>query len=331
MVDGVILITGGAGYIGSHTALLLKQAGYRVLILDNLAYGHREFAEDIVGAELIVGDICDRALLNQIFASYSIAGVIHFAAHTYVRESVIKPDLYYNNNVAGTLTLLNAMVQANVKRLVFSSTCAIYGTPQHMPMAEDHPQAPMSPYGMTKLMGEKMLADFDQAYDIRSVCFRYFNAAGADPQARLGEDRTPETHLIPLMMMTALGHRDKIYIYGTDYDTPDGTCIRDYIHVLDLARAHRLGMEYLLEGGSTQTLNLGTGHGFSVREVIDMGQTVTQQSFPVIEADRRSGDPPILVANNSKVGQILGWEPERTDLKTMLEDSWRWHQRRHRN
>ncbi|MGD1855607.1 MAG: UDP-glucose 4-epimerase GalE [Leptolyngbyaceae cyanobacterium] len=329
MTDETILITGGAGYIGSHTALLLKQAGYRVLVLDNLAYGHAEFVKDVVGAELIVGDICDRALLNTIFSTHTVAGVIHFAAHTYVRESVIKPALYYNNNVAGTLTLLNAMVEANVKRIVFSSTCAIYGTPQQMPMAEDHPQAPMSPYGMTKLMGEKILADFDQAYGLRSVCFRYFNAAGADPEARLGEDRTPETHLIPLMMMTALGHRDKIYIYGTDYDTPDGTCIRDYIHVLDLAQAHRLGLEYLLNNGLTDTFNLGTGHGFSVREVIEVGKQVTQRSFPVIETKRRAGDPPILVADTTKVNKILGWKAQRTQLETMLEDSWRWHQQRH--
>ncbi|MBD0267000.1 MAG: UDP-glucose 4-epimerase GalE [Cyanobacteria bacterium Co-bin8] len=324
-----VLVTGGAGYIGSHTVLCLEQAGYNVIILDNLVYGHRDITESALKAKLIVGDICDRTLLEQIFQTYPIAAVIHFAAYAYVGESVQNPAKYYRNNVVGTLTLLEAMVAASVKRLVFSSTCATYGVPQQVPISETHPQAPINPYGQTKRMVEHMLRDFDKAYDFRSVCFRYFNAAGADPEGRLGEDHNPETHLIPLALLTALGQRESLSIFGTDYSTPDGTCVRDYIHVADLASAHVLGLEYLLKGGKSDIFNLGNGDGFSVRQVIDAVEKVSGQTLNVIEADRRQGDPPALVGSSDRARSILGWQPQYADLQTMVQHAWDWHQTRH--
>lgn len=329
MQNSTILVTGGAGYIGSHTVLALQQAGYSVVILDNLVYGHRDIVETVLKVELICGDIGDRALLDQVFAQYNIQAVIHFAAYAYVGESVTNPAKYYRNNVTGTLTLLEAMVQAGVKHIVFSSTCATYGVPQRLPIPEDHPQNPINPYGATKLMVERILSDFDHAYDLRSVRFRYFNAAGADPQGRLGEDHTPETHLIPLVLLAALGQRESISIFGTDYDTPDGTCIRDYIHVTDLAQAHVQGLDYLLQGGTTEIFNLGNGNGFSVREVIETAQTVTDQLIKVVEVERRPGDPAVLVGSSQKAQSVLGWQPEYADLKVILEHAWRWHQQRH--
>nr|WP_199305699.1 UDP-glucose 4-epimerase GalE [Pseudanabaena sp. FACHB-2040] len=325
----IILVTGGAGYIGSHTVLCLEQAGYRVIVLDNLVYGHQDVVESALEAKLIVGDICDRTLLDQIFQTYPIAAVIHFAAYAYVGESVQNPAKYYRNNVMGTLTLLEAMVAASVKRLVFSSTCATYGVPQQVPIPETHPQAPINPYGQSKLMVEHMLRDFDKAYDFRSVCFRYFNAAGADPEGRLGEDHNPETHLIPLALLTALGQRESLSIFGTDYPTPDGTCVRDYIHVADLASAHVLGLEYLLKGGNSDIFNLGNGDGFSVRQVIDAAEKVTGQTFNVVEIDRRPGDPPALVGSSDRARKILGWQPQYADLITMMQHAWQWHQKRH--
>ncbi|MHC5614928.1 MAG: UDP-glucose 4-epimerase GalE, partial [Nostoc sp.] len=263
-----ILVTGGAGYIGSHTVLALKQAGYKVVILDNLVYGHRDLVEKVLQVELIVGDTGDRALLDHLFKTRDIAAVMHFSAYAYVGESVTDPAKYYRNNVVGTLTLLEAMLTASVKKFVFSSTCATYGVPEFVPIPETHPQNPINPYGATKLMVERILSDFDVAYGLQSVRFRYFNAAGANPSGLLGEDHNPETHLIPLVLMTALGKRESISIFGTDYPTPDGTCVRDYIHVNDLADAHILGLEYLLKGGDSEVFNLGNGSGFSVREVI---------------------------------------------------------------
>lgn len=331
MTNSTILVTGGAGYIGSHTVLALQQAGYSVVVLDNLVYGHRDIVEAVLKVELISGDIGDRALLDQVFAQYNIQAVIHFAAYAYVGESVSDPAKYYRNNVTGTLTLLEAMVQADVKYIVFSSTCATYGIPQQLPIPEDHPQNPINPYGATKLMVERILSDFDHAYDLRSVRFRYFNAAGADPQGRLGEDHAPETHLIPLVLLAALGQRESISIFGTDYDTPDGTCIRDYIHVTDLAQAHVQGLNYLLKGGTTEIFNLGNGNGFSVREVIETAQTVTNRPIKVIETERRPGDPAVLVGSSQKAQSVLGWQPEYADLKVILEHAWRWHQQRHAN
>lgn len=324
-----ILVTGGAGYIGSHAVLALKQAGYNVIVLDNLVYGHRDLVEQVLQVELIVGDTCDRPLLDQLFATHDIAAVMHFAAYAYVGESVSDPAKYYQNNVVGTLTLLEAMRAAQIHRFVFSSTCATYGVPKTVPIPEDHPQNPINPYGMSKLMVEKILDDFNHAYDFRSVRFRYFNASGADPEGRLGEDHTPETHLIPLVLLTALGQRESISMFGTDYPTPDGTCVRDYIHVTDLATAHVLGLEYLLQGGETCVFNLGNGNGFSVREVIEAARRVTQRDIPAMECDRRPGDPPSLVGSSEKARQVLGWQPQYSDLETMIRHAWQWHQTRH--
>jgi UDP-glucose 4-epimerase len=324
-----ILVTGGAGYIGSHAVLALQQAGYQVVILDSLVYGHRDIAETVLKAELVVGDTNDRALLDQLFASRRFDAVMHFAAYAYVGESVSHPDKYYRNNVLGTLTLLEAMVAADIKQLVFSSTCATYGIPNAVPIPEDHPQNPINPYGATKLMVERILADFDVAYGLKAVCFRYFNAAGADPAGRLGEDHNPETHLIPLVLMAALGQRESVSVFGTDYPTPDGTCIRDYIHVSDLADAHILGLDYLLKGGASDRFNLGNGLGFSVKQVIDTARQVTGREIVAIEQERRPGDPPALVGSADRARQALGWNPQYADLETILTHAWQWHQRRH--
>ena len=329
MDQQTVLVTGGAGYIGSHCVLALQEAGFRVVVLDNLVYGHREFIDPLDQATLIEGDISDRACLDRVFSDFPIIAVLHFAAYINVGESVTNPAKYYRNNVAGTLTLLEAMVAAQVNALVFSSTCATYGYPQEIPIPENHPQSPINPYGMNKLMVEYMLEDFATAYNLQSVRFRYFNAAGADPAGRMGEDHSPETHLIPLVLQTALGLRDAIKIYGTDYDTPDGTCIRDYIHVTDLAQAHVLGLKHLLNCGKTNIFNLGNGDGFSVREVIETAKHVTQCEIKIQEGDRRPGDPPTLIGSADKARQILGWNPKYADLTTIIEHAWRWHQQRH--
>lgn len=323
-----ILVTGGAGYIGSHAVKALQKANYEVLILDNLVYGHQDIAKTL-GAELIVGDTNDRALLDQLFSNHEISAVMHFAAYAYVGESVSQPDKYYRNNVVGTLSLLEAMVAANIKKFVFSSTCASYGVPQQTPITEDHPQAPINPYGATKLMVERILQDFDVAYGLKSVIFRYFNAAGADPDGAIGEDHHPETHLIPLILLTALGKRDAITVYGSDYPTDDGTCIRDYIHVTDLAEAHVLGLQYLLDGNKSEIFNLGNGNGFSVKQVIDTARQVTGQTINVLMGDRRAGDPPALVGSSVKARKILNWQPKYADLEIILRHAWQWHQKRH--
>ncbi|MEA5597293.1 UDP-glucose 4-epimerase GalE [Rivularia sp. UHCC 0363] len=324
-----ILVTGGAGYIGSHTVLALKQAGYEVLILDNLVYGHRDLVEQVLKVELIEGDTINRDLLDKLFATRDIAAVMHFSAYAYVGESVTDPAKYYRNNVIGTITLLEAMLAASVKKFVFSSTCATYGVPETVPIPEDHPQNPINPYGATKLMVERILADFNEAYDFRSVRFRYFNAAGADPSGNLGEDHNPETHLIPLVLQTALGKRESISIFGTDYPTNDGTCVRDYIHVSDLADAHVLGLEYLLKGGDSDFFNLGNGNGFSVKEVIEAARTITGKDIKAVECDRRPGDPPALIGSAQKARQILGWQPQYTNLKDIMTHAWAWHRKRH--
>lgn len=324
-----ILVTGGAGYIGSHTVLALKQAGYEVLILDNLVYGHRDLVEKVLQVELIEGDTGDRDLLDKLFKSRNIAAVMHFSAYAYVGESVSNPAKYYRNNVIGTITLLEAMLAASVKKFVFSSTCATYGVPEIVPIPEDHPQNPINPYGATKLMVERILSDFSEAYDFRSVRFRYFNAAGADPQGNLGEDHNPETHLIPLVLQTALGKRESISIFGTDYPTDDGTCVRDYIHVTDLADAHVLGLEYLLKGGDSTIFNLGNGNGFSVKEIIEAAKLVTGKDIKAVECDRRPGDPPALIGSGEKARKILGWQPQYTSIKDIMTHAWEWHQKRH--
>lgn len=324
-----ILVTGGAGYIGSHAVLALKEKGYDVVILDNLVYGHRDVVENNLKVELIVGDTNDRALLDQVFNTREIAAVMHFAAYAYVGESVENPAKYYHNNVVGTLTLVEAMEKAGIDKFVFSSTCATYGVPETVPIPETHPQTPINPYGASKLMVERILKDFDTAYNFKSVIFRYFNAAGADPEGRTGEDHNPETHLIPLILLTALGKRNAIKILGTDYPTRDGTCIRDYIHVTDLAQAHVLGLEYLLNGGDSEIFNLGNGNGFTVREMIATAKEVTGKDFPVEEAARRPGDPPMLVGSGEKAQKVLGWQPEYADLSQIVRHAWQWHQNRH--
>ena len=328
-VKPTILVTGGAGYIGSHAVLALLKAGYEVIVLDNLVYGHQELIEAVLQVELIVGDTSDRTLLDKLFATRNIAAVMHFAAYIAVGESVTDPAKYYRNNVNGTLTLLEAMVAAKVDRFVFSSTCAIYGMPQQVPMTEDHPQNPLSPYATSKWMVEKILADFDIAYNLQSVIFRYFNASGADPGGLLGEDHNPETHLIPLVLLAALGRRESISILGTDYETPDGTAVRDYIHVTDLANAHVLGLDYLLQGGKSEIFNLGNGNGFSVREVIETAKAVTGKEIKIVESDRRPGDPPILVGSSEKAQKILQWHPQYPDLSKIVANAWQWHQKRH--
>ena len=324
-----ILVTGGAGYIGSHAVLALKKAGYEVVVLDNLAYGHRELIEDVVKVELIVGDTSDRKLLDKLFSNYDIAAVMHFAAYIAVGESVKEPGKYYRNNVASTLNLLEAMLSAGVNKFVFSSTCAVYGMPKEIPMTEDHPHDPLSPYAASKDMVERILADFDTAFGLKSVAFRYFNASGAEPNGLLGEDHYPETHLIPLSLLTALGKREHLYIFGTDYDTPDGTAVRDYIHVNDLADAHILGLEYLLAGGESDVFNLGNGNGFSVKEVIETARNVTGLEISAIEQERRAGDAPILVGSSAKARKILGWQPKYADLNKIISHAWQWHQKRH--
>jgi UDP-glucose 4-epimerase len=326
-----ILVTGGAGYIGSHAVLALKEAGYEVKIFDNLEYGHPELVEEVLGVELVRGDTRDRASLDRVFATHKIDAVMHFAAYIAVGESVAKPGMYYQNNVVGTLNLLEAMGAAGVDKFVFSSTSAVYGIPQYTPIVEEHPFAPISPYATSKLMVENILSDFDLAHGLRSVRFRYFNAAGADPSGRLGEDHNPETHLIPLILLTALGKREHISVYGTDYPTPDGTCIRDYIHVSDLAAAHVLGLKYLLDGGDSQVFNLGNGNGFSVKEVIETAKQVTAKEIKVVFGDRRAGDPPILVGSSDRARRILAWQPKYPDLQDIIAHAWQWHQKRHRN
>lgn len=326
----MILVVGGAGYIGSHVVLALQESGYPVLVLDNLSRGHRDIVEDVLRAKLVVGDIGDRAFLDEVFTRYPIAAVLHFAAYAYVGESLIVPNLYYRNNVGNTLTLLEAMRKAGINRLVFSSTCAVYGVPHIVPIPEDHPKQPINTYGSSKSMAEQIIADYHAAYDLNYVCFRYFNAAGADPAGRIGEDHDPEPHLIPLILQTALGKRDAIQIFGTDYPTEDGTCIRDYIHVCDLVKAHLLGLEYLFGGGKSTVLNLGNGNGFSVRQAIETSKRVTGKSIRVVEKIRRQGDPPVLVGDASKAKQLLNWYPYYTDLEEIITHAWKWHCKRHR-
>lgn len=324
-----ILVTGGAGYIGSHTVLALKQAGYEVVVLDNLVYGHRELVEQVLKVELVVGDTSDRNLLDKLFQSRNFAAVMHFSAYAYVGESVTDPAKYYRNNVLGTLVLLEAMLAANIKNFVFSSTCATYGVPSVVPIPEDHPQDPINPYGASKLMVERILADFNTAYDFKSVRFRYFNAAGADPSGMLGEDHNPETHLIPLVLFAALGKRDSISIFGTDYPTPDGTCVRDYIHVSDLADAHVLGLDYLLKGGDSSVFNLGNGKGFSVKEVIETAKKVTGKNISIKECESRLGDPPALIGSGERAREVLGWNPKYSSLEAIISHAWQWHLKRH--
>lgn len=318
-----VLVTGGAGYIGVHTVCELLQAGYEVVVYDNLAKGHRAAVPR--GVPLVVGDIGDGEAVRRTLQEYHIGAVVHFAAYSLVEESMQQPAKYYHNNVCGTLCLLEAMRQAGVDKLVFSSTAAVYGEPAAWPITEDMPTKPTNVYGRTKLMIEEMLADFARAYGLRYVSLRYFNAAGALVDGGIGEDHTPETHLIPLVLQAALGRREAIAVYGTDYPTADGTCIRDYIHVTDLATAHVLAVRYLLNGGACRVYNLGSEAGFSVRQVIARAKAVTGVDFPVKEAPRRAGDPAVLVASSARIKKELGWRPVLSDLDTIIRTAWAWH------
>jgi UDP-glucose 4-epimerase len=317
-----ILVTGGAGYIGSHTVCELLSKGEEVIILDNLQTGHKRA---IVDGKLIEGDLRDRDVLNQVFRNHEIEAVIHFAASSLVGESVKNPLAYYHNNLIGSHTLVSAMIEYGVKKIVFSSTAATYGEPKRFPIQEGDVAEPTNPYGETKLAMEKMFRWCDQAYGLKSVSLRYFNAAGAHPEAIIGEDHHPETHLIPIILQVALGQREHIQIFGDNYATEDGTCIRDYIHVMDLANAHWLALQSLRKNEQSQVYNLGNGKGFSVREVIETARLITGHSIPAKAAERRPGDPAVLIASSKKALTELGWQPKWNELSTIIQTAWDWH------
>lgn len=320
----MILVVGGAGYIGSHVNKMLNLHGLETVVFDNLSYGHQDFLKWGVFEEGDLGEIED---IRRVFKEYPITAVMQFAAFTYVGESVEDPQKYYLNNLRNTLNLLEVMLEYNVKEFIFSSTCATYGIPREIPITEDHPQNPINPYGWGKLMVEQVLSDYSRAYSLNYASLRYFNAAGADPDSEIGELHVPETHLIPLILDVALGKREDIKIFGTDYPTSDGTCIRDYIHVIDLADAHIRALKYLKNGGGSEVFNLGNGEGFSVREVIDTVRNVTGEEIRVTETNRRPGDPPVLVGSALKAREVLGWQPKFKDLSVIIETAWRWHQK----
>jgi UDP-arabinose 4-epimerase len=320
-----ILVTGGAGYVGSHTCKRLAAAGYEPVAYDNLEKGHRWAVK---WGPLVDGDIADSARLRETLARYEISAVMHFAAHAYVGESVANPRKYFYNNVAGTLNVLNCMLDYGLEAFVFSSTCATYGEPARLPIDEDHPQNPVNPYGASKLMVETVLRSYESAYGMRYASLRYFNAAGADEEGEIGEDHDPETHLIPLVIAAAQGKVDHVAIFGTDYETPDGTPIRDYVHVSDLADAHVRALNTLLDGGSSGVYNLGSGTGSSVRDVVGTVEAVSGRKVPVIEAPRRPGDVPILVASADLANVTLGWQVRRSDLRQIIETAWNWHEGR---
>ena len=317
-----ILVAGGAGYIGSHMVALLVEKGYDVVVVDNLCTGHREAVK---GAELCVGDVRDREFLDKVFTDHQIDGVINFAAFSLVGESVTNPLKYYGNNVAGSQSMLETMVKHKVDKIVFSSTAATYGEPEKQPIEETDRTEPTNPYGGSKLAIEGMLKWCHQAYGINYAALRYFNAAGANTEVGIGEDHHPESHLIPIVLQAALGKRDHVGIFGDDYPTPDGTCIRDYIHVTDLAQAHILALDYLLNGGDNNVFNLGNGVGFTVKEVVDVARAVTGHPFPAKIAPRRAGDPAQLIASSEKAIQVLGWKPQYNDLNTIVASAWAWH------
>lgn len=319
---GSVLITGGAGYIGSHTVRVLREKGAKVAVLDSLVTGHRE----AVPAEVpfYQGDISDAGLVKGIVEAQGVEAVIHFAARSLVGESILKPDLYFYENMAKTNLLVSNLLQLGVNKIVFSSTAAVYGLPERVPIPEDSPTSPINPYGLSKRMIEESFHWLEKAYGLKWVALRYFNAAGAALDGSIGEDHSPESHLIPLVLKTALGQREGIQIFGTDYPTADGTCIRDYIHVLDLAEAHVLALEGL-ERFNQGIFNVGTGQGYSVREVIESAKKITGVNIPVVEADRRPGDPDSLVARVDKIGKLLAWKPRYSDLETIISSAWTWH------
>lgn len=318
-----ILVLGGAGYIGSHTVDRLITQGYEVVVVDNLLTGHRAAIHE--AAKFYEGDCRDQAFMRNVFKQEKIEGVVHFAASSLVGESVEKPLKYFNNNVVGMEHLLEVMEEFGVKNIVFSSTAATYGEPEVSPIAETTPTNPKNPYGESKLMMEKMMKWCDQAYGMRYVALRYFNVAGAKADATIGEDHDPETHLVPIILQVALGQRDHLTIFGDDYNTPDGTCIRDYVQVEDLAQAHILALEYLKAGNESNTFNLGSNNGYSVKEMLDAARLVTEKEIPAEIGPRRAGDPSTLVAASDKAKTVLGWKPEYTDIKAIVETAWNWH------
>jgi len=318
-----VLVVGGAGYIGSHMVKMLGRLGCEVVTLDDLSSGHRDA---VLCGRFVAGDMADRRVLDAVLAD-GVDAVMHFASFIQVGESVREPAKYYRNNVVNTLALLDAMRDHGVLRFIFSSTAATFGEPQYVPIDEAHPQAPINPYGRSKWMIEQILKDYDAAYDMKSVSLRYFNAAGADPEGELGERHDPETHLIPLVLQAAAGIRPNVSVFGRDYPTPDGTCIRDYIHIEDLCSAHWLALQSLMGGGSSAAFNLGNGNGFSVQEVIDTARKVTSRPIAVVEGPRREGDPARLVADSTAIRTQLGWQPQYPDLETIVAHAWRWQLR----
>jgi len=316
-----ILVVGGAGYIGSHMVKQLAQSGHDVLILDNLSYGYRDAVKY---GEFVEGDLGDSVILDAILKAGDVDAVMHFAGFIQVGESVIKPAMYYHNNVVNTHTLLDAMLRHKVKNFIFSSTAAIFGEPDYTPIDEKHPKQPINPYGHSKLMIEQMLEDYDTAYGLRSTCLRYFNAAGADPDGELGERHVPETHLIPLILQAASGRREDIKVFGDDYATDDGTCVRDYIHINDLCEAHSLALQKMIQNDQSARYNLGNGQGFSVKQVIDVAREVSGKDFKVTVEPRRAGDPAVLVADAMLAKKELGWQPKFADLKDIVRTAWHW-------
>lgn len=317
----MILIAGGAGYIGSHANKYFSLKGEETLVVDNLVYGHIEFVK---WGKFCQGDLADREFLRQVFEQNKIDAVMHFSAYAYVGESVKDPGKYYVNNVSNTINLLETMKEFGVKNFIFSSTCATYGNPTEIPITEKHPQNPVNPYGRTKLIIEQVLSDYASAYGMKYVNLRYFNAAGADPDGEIGEWHNPETHLIPLAIEAAIGKRPSITVFGTDYPTKDGTCIRDYIHVNDLAAAHWLALDYLLNGGASDSFNLGNGNGFSVKEIISVVEKVSGKKIRVVEGARRDGDPPVLIGSSAKISSKLGWKPSLGDINTIVETAYKY-------
>ena len=325
-----VLVVGGAGYIGSHMVKMLAKSGHDVIVLDNLSTG---FRESVKYGQFVIGDLADIHLLENLFIEHKFDGVIHFAANSLVGESMVSPAKYYRNNVSNTLNLLDVMVRHNVKHFIFSSTAATFGEPAYSPIDEDHPQNPINPYGSSKLMVERVLKDYAAAYGLNSVCLRYFNACGADPEGEMGECHDPETHLIPLILQAASGRRESITVFGRDYATEDGTCIRDYIHIIDLCSAHALALELILSGKQIGALayNLGNGQGFSVQQVVDVVSKVVSEdncSLVVKDGERRTGDPSVLVADPTQAKAVLNWQPEFTDLETIIRHAWAWEKRR---
>jgi len=319
-----VLVTGGAGYIGSHTVKALTRQGFEVVVFDNLSAGRREFVPD---AELVTGDLLDRGAVREVFKGRDIAAVLHFASLIQVGESYADPRKYYRGNLVTSLNLLDAMLDAHVARFIFSSSAAVYGVPNALPIPEDHPLDPINPYGQTKAMVERILRDYERAHGLRYVSLRYFNAAGADPEGGLGETHDPETHLIPNILLAMLGKKEALDIFGTDFPTPDGTAVRDYIHVTDLAEAHVLALRRLIAGEAGEVVNLGTNRGYSVREVVAKAEEITGRKVPCRDQPRREGDVPVLLASKEKAERLLGWTQSHSDLETIIATAWNWNRR----